>query len=72
MENLMNRDGYAAMLPCATSASATLEVRGAAARVLDDVRTAAIARTWVATNGVKRAAFAPTHAQGSPAWSPTL
>lgn len=74
METTMNTNAYIggiAVLPCAASAAATLEVRGAAAREAS-VRIAAT-RSWDdATSGMKRTAFAPTHPQGSPAWSPPL
>jgi hypothetical protein len=64
-------DGIAG-LSCATSASATLEVRGAAVRDLSAIAAVAT-RDWAATTtGMKRAGFAPTHAQGSLSWSPPL
>lgn len=60
MEKQMNV--YVEKLPCAISASATLEARGAAV----------VTRAWNGmADGVKRAGFALTHV-GTPAWSPTL
>ena len=69
--------GDVSVLPCAASAAQALEARGAAAREVSAVavatRTTGATRTWDdAINGMKRAAFAPTHIQGSPAWSPPL
>ena len=73
METTINTSVYGGItvLPCAASAAATLEVRGAAVREASVARAAI--RTWDdATTGMKRAGFAPNHAQGSPAWSPPL
>ncbi|MCL2540961.1 MAG: hypothetical protein FWE71_00705 [Nocardioidaceae bacterium] len=60
--------GGITVLPCA--ASATLVVRPAAARELSVARVAI--GTWDATTGMKRAAFARNHVEGSLAWSPSL
>ncbi|GAB4011820.1 hypothetical protein [Nocardioides ultimimeridianus] len=73
METMTNISAYAdgiAVVPCAASAIATLEVRGAAARELTGAVTAN--RWFDATRGMKRDGFAPAHTQGSPAWSPPL
>lgn len=74
METMTNISAYAdgiAVVPCAASAVATLEVRGAAVREVTGAATAN--RTWIdATRGMKRTGFAPAHTQGSPAWSPPL
>ena len=73
METIMNTSVHAdgiAVVPCAISAVATLEVRGAAAR---DLTGAVTANRWFdATRGAKRTGFAPAPTQGSPAWSPPL
>lgn len=60
------------VLPCAASVATTLEVRGAAAREVSALATRATGTWDDAINGMKRAGFAPTHTQGSPAWSPPL
>ncbi|WP_460852974.1 hypothetical protein [Nocardioides montaniterrae] len=73
MENTFDSyvNGGIAVLPCAASAAATLEVRVGAVR---EVPAAAVAaRPWaVAFTGMKRAAIATAHTQGSLAWSPPL